>query len=59
MVALSDGIVNGELDWADTLFLLACVVFLIAGLVRFQRKAYDGAGVCLGGLLTALGLFVL
>ena len=54
-----DGIINGNLDVADLLFLIAAVLFGVAAFLRFSAKAVDAGLVALGLCLTAVGFLVL
>jgi len=46
MVAVDDGWWSGNLNLADALFLIAAIVFFVAGLLpHFRRRAVDGAVV--------------
>lgn len=61
MIAVDDGLVSGNLDFADILFLLACIVAVIAAALSLkpQPKVSAAALGWLAVALIALGWFVL
>ena len=66
MLAVDDGIVNGNLDFADILFLIATVLFVIGAILSFPPSAPPATArsyVWVVGFialaLTTLGWFVL
>lgn len=59
LLAVDDGIINGNLDAADLLFLVAAVLFGVATFLRFTARAVDGGLVALGLCLTTIALLVL
>lgn len=56
MVAVDDGLVDGNLNVADTLFLIAAVVFAIAAILPHTRPRTAGVGRDLTVSLVPLGL---
>jgi hypothetical protein len=51
MIAVDDGITNGNLNWADVLFLIAAILFFVEALLRASAKPEPTRGV-----LVPLGL---
>ena len=59
MNAVDDGLVNGNLDLADVLFLIAMVCFLVEAVLRLAKRPILGILVPLGLAALALGFLVL
>jgi uncharacterized membrane protein len=59
MHAVDDGIVSGNLTFADIMFLVAVIVFLVAAFLANQAKALWGLAVSVGLAAVALGWLVL
>ena len=53
------GLVEGELEWADILFLVALILFAVAAFFRLSARAVDGALMALGAMAVATGLLLL
>ncbi len=59
LLAVDDGIVNGNFDFGDLLFLVAFILFAVAFVWAIVDKSIQGA-LMLGGLAAlALGWFVI
>lgn len=52
MFAVDDGIMNGNFNLADVLFLIAAIIFAIAAILPFTHQAVDGTARV--GVRTAL-----
>jgi hypothetical protein len=52
-------IASGNTGFADIMFLVALILFLIAGVVAYQVKALWATVVCLGLSAVSLGWLVL
>lgn len=59
LLAVDDGIINGNLDAADVLFLLAAVLFGVAAFLRLSAKAVDAGLVALGLCVAAVAFLIL
>jgi hypothetical protein len=59
LLAVDDGIIHGELDVADLLFLIAAVLFGTVTFIRLSAKATEGALVSLGLCLVAVAILIL
>jgi hypothetical protein len=59
LLAVDDGLIRGNLDAADLLFLVAAVVFGVAAFLRFTARAVDAGLVAVGLCLTAIAWLVL
>lgn len=59
LAAADEGLVSGNADLADILFLVAFIVFVIVAIIRFQARALDTALAAVALAAVALGLFVL
>ena len=53
------GLIEGELDWADILFLIAVILFGVAAFIRLAVRALDAALVALGAMSLAVAFLVL
>jgi hypothetical protein len=56
VLAVDDGIVNGNLDLADIFFLIAVIVFAIAFVLRLMVKPVPVDGLMIAAGLTAVAL---
>ena len=52
-------IIDGKLDLADILFLIAAIVFGVAAVIRFQARALDSALVATALCLVSIAWLVL
>ena len=52
-------IASGEVDWADVLFLVAFILFVIVTVMRVMARAFDGALVAAGLACLALAWLLL
>ena len=59
LLAVDDGIVNGNLDFADVLFFVAFVLFAIAAALAVLKKPYEMLLAFIGLACIALAWFVL
>jgi hypothetical protein len=59
MLAVDDGIFNGNFNFADVLFLIAAIVFGVATFIAFSRQTVESALVPLGLTLVSVALLVL
>lgn len=59
LVAVTDGLVNGEYDAADFLLLIAAVLFAVVTFLHFQAKATVSALTTLAFCLVSVALLVL
>ena len=59
-LAVSDGIWSGNGDFADICYLVAVILFVIAGLFQYRapNAVYGGAIVSIGLAAISLGLLV-
>lgn len=58
MTLLAD-IAQGKTGFADVMFLLALILFLIAGVVAYMAKALWATVICVGLSALSLGWLVL
>ncbi len=56
---IDDGIVTGNLDLADILFLVAAIVLFVVAFVRLRTPDIGGTLIAVGAGFVALGLLVL
>jgi len=59
MLAVDDGLLQGNFDVADILFLIAAIVFGIATFIAATRSTVEAALVPLGLTLVAVAWLVL
>lgn len=59
MIAVDDGIASGNFNVADICFLIAVIVFLIAGFIAYGVKTLWATLVAIGLAAVSLGLFLL
>lgn len=59
MFAVDDGVVSGNLTFADIMFLVAMIVFLVGAFLAYGAKALWATLVALGLAALSLGWFVL
>jgi hypothetical protein len=52
-------IIDGELDWADLLFLVAFILFVVVGVIYAVGRSVEGALTSAGLACVALALLVL
>lgn len=58
MSILAD-IANGNTGFADIMFLVALILFLLAGAIAFQVKTFYATAIALGLAAVSLGWLVL
>lgn len=59
LLAVNDGLIGGEADAADFLFLVAAVLFGVVTFLHFSAKAVESALTTLAFTLVAVALLVL
>jgi 1,4-dihydroxy-2-naphthoate octaprenyltransferase len=59
LLAAEDGIVNGNLNLADILFLAAFILFVVATIMFALKKSAEMAVACAGLACVALAWLVL
>lgn len=59
MNAVDDGVVSGNLTFADIMFLVAMIVFLVGAFLAYGSKAMWATLVAIGLAAVSLGWFVL
>lgn len=59
VLAVDDGLMQGNLDAADLLFLVAAVLFGVAAFMQLAGRAVESALVPLGLCVAAIALLVL
>ena len=59
MIGVDDGVVSGNLTFADIMFLVAFIVFLVGGFLAYGAKALWATLIAIGLAAVSLGWFVL
>jgi len=59
LLAVDDGIIHGELNFADLLFLVAAILFGVVTFLRVSAHAVDGALMALGLCLATIAFLFL
>jgi len=59
LLAVDDGIIHGELNFADLLFLVAAILFGVVTFLRVSAHVVDGALMALGLCFASVGLLLL
>ena len=59
MNAVDDGIVSGNFTFADIMFLVAFIVFLVGAYLASTAKALWALAVCIGLASVSLGWLVI
>ena len=59
LLGADDGLVNGNLNLADILFLAAFIVAVVVAVIRFIAHSVDGALMAVAVALITLGWLVL
>ena len=59
LLAVDDGLISGNLNLADILFLVAFVLFVVAAVLEFIGRAWAAAFIASGLAVGFLGLLVL
>lgn len=59
LLAVDDGLVSGNLNLADVLFLVAMVLFIVAAVLCFIARSWPAAFVATGLAVVSLAWLVL
>lgn len=59
ILAIDDGLVNGNLNFADLCFLVAFIIFVILFVISVMGKSLSAALTAAGFAFISLGLLVL
>jgi hypothetical protein len=59
MVGVDDGVVSGNFTFADIMFLVAFIVFLVGAFLAYGAKALWATLVAIGLAAVSLGWFML